>query len=64
MVLSTALFDKLDFNNIITNGLVLGGDGNKMTKSLKNYPNPNLLINQYDTNTLSFDLIKYLVVRA
>ena len=64
MVLSTALFDNPDFNNIITNGLVLGGDGNKMTKSLKNYPNPNLLINQYGTNTLRFDLIKYLVVRA
>ena len=38
MVLSTALFDKPAFKNLVCNGLVLAGDGKKMSKRLKNYP--------------------------
>jgi isoleucyl-tRNA synthetase len=38
MVLSTALFDKPAFKNLIVNGLVLAEDGKKMSKRLKNYP--------------------------
>lgn len=38
MVLSTALFDKPAFKNLICNGLVLAADGKKMSKRLKNYP--------------------------
>lgn len=37
-VLSTALFDKPAFKNLIVNGLVLASDGRKMSKRLKNYP--------------------------
>eukprot|EP00962_Isochrysis_galbana_P037361 scaffold13021_cov127-Isochrysis_galbana.AAC.10 len=40
MVLSTALFDKPAFKNLICNGLVLAADGQKMSKSKQNYPNP------------------------
>jgi isoleucyl-tRNA synthetase len=40
MVLSTALFDKPAFKNLICNGLVLAADGKKMSKRLKNYPDP------------------------
>ncbi len=40
MVLSTALFDKPAFKNLIVNGLVKAEDGKKMSKSLKNYPDP------------------------
>lgn len=40
MVLSTALFDKPAFQNLICNGLVLAADGKKMSKRLKNYPDP------------------------
>ena len=44
MVISTCLFDKPAFKNLIVNGLVLAEDGKKMSKSLKNYPDPNIVI--------------------
>ncbi len=37
-ILSTALFDRPAFSSVICHGIVLGSDGNKMSKSLKNYP--------------------------
>lgn len=37
-VLSTILFDKPAFKNLVCNGMVLAEDGKKMSKSLKNYP--------------------------
>jgi isoleucyl-tRNA synthetase len=46
MVLSTALFDKPAFKNVIVNGLVLAEDGKKMSKRLKNYPDPEIVINR------------------
>lgn len=40
LVISTALFNKPPFKNLIANGLVLASDGQKMSKSKKNYPDP------------------------
>ncbi len=37
-VLATALFDRPAFEACISHGIVLGSDGNKMSKSLRNYP--------------------------
>ncbi|MCW2792523.1 MAG: ileS, partial [Nocardioides sp.] len=37
-ILATALFDRPAFENCISHGIVLGSDGNKMSKSLRNYP--------------------------
>jgi isoleucyl-tRNA synthetase len=48
-VLSTALFDKPPFKNLIVNGLVLAEDGKKMSKRLKNYPDPSKVMNMYAT---------------
>jgi isoleucyl-tRNA synthetase len=64
MVLSTALFDKPAFKNLICNGLVLASDGKKMSKRLKNYPDPKLVINQYGADALRMYLINSPVVRA
>ena len=47
MVLSTALFGKPAFRNLICNGLVLAEDGKKMSKSEKNYPPPLEVIDEY-----------------
>ena len=44
MVLSTALQGKPAFKNVIVNGLVKAEDGKKMSKSLKNYPDPQVRI--------------------
>lgn len=40
LVISTAIFKKAPFKNLIANGLVLAADGQKMSKSKKNYPDP------------------------
>ncbi|MGO2110674.1 MAG: isoleucine--tRNA ligase, partial [Pseudoclavibacter sp.] len=37
-VLSVALFDRPAFSRVVSHGIVLGNDGRKMSKSLRNYP--------------------------
>ncbi|XP_038715850.1 isoleucine--tRNA ligase, cytoplasmic-like isoform X2 [Tripterygium wilfordii] len=64
MVLSTALFGKPAFRNLICNGHVLAEDGKKMSKSLKNYPSPMEVINDYGADALRLYLINSPVVRA
>ncbi|KAL9169223.1 hypothetical protein ABFS82_04G067000 [Erythranthe guttata] len=64
MVLSTALFDKPAFRNLICNGLVLAEDGKKMSKRLKNYPPPSEVINDYGADALRLYIINSPVVRA
>ena len=64
MVLSTALFDKPAFKNVVVNGLVLAEDGLKMSKRLKNYPDPLEVVNQYGADALRLYLIHSPVVRA
>ncbi|KAF5380477.1 hypothetical protein D9615_004551 [Tricholomella constricta] len=46
LVLSTHLFGKAPWKNLIVTGLVLAADGKKMSKSLRNYPDPNLIIDK------------------
>lgn len=64
MVLSTALFGEPAFKNLICNGLVLAEDGKKMSKRLKNYPDPTLVIDKYGADALRMYLINSPVVRA
>lgn len=64
MVISTCLFDKPAFKNLIVNGLVLAADGKKMSKRLKNYPDPVEVINSYGADALRLYLINSPVVRA
>ncbi len=64
MVLSTALFDKPAFKNVVVNGMVLAEDGLKMSKRLKNYPDPIHVINEYGADALRLYMIYSPVVRA
>ncbi|XP_075405943.1 isoleucine--tRNA ligase, cytoplasmic isoform X2 [Tenrec ecaudatus] len=64
LVLSTALFGKPAFKNVIANGLVLASDGQKMSKRKKNYPDPVAVINKYGADALRLYLINSPVVRA
>jgi isoleucyl-tRNA synthetase len=64
LVLSTALFDRPAFKNVIVNGLILAEDGRKMSKSLKNYPDPNEVINEHGADALRAYLINSPLVRA
>jgi isoleucyl-tRNA synthetase len=38
-ILASAIFDRPAFSTCLSHGIVLGSDGNKMSKSLRNYPN-------------------------
>ncbi|KAJ7552948.1 hypothetical protein O6H91_06G078200 [Diphasiastrum complanatum] len=64
MVLSTALFEKPAFQNLICNGMVLAEDGKKMSKRLKNYPTPMEIVDEYGADALRLYLINSPVVRA
>jgi len=64
LVLSTALFDKPPFRNVVVNGLILAEDGQKMSKSLRNYPDPEVVIEKYGADSLRAYLVNSPVVRA
>jgi isoleucyl-tRNA synthetase len=63
-VLGIHLFGTIPFKNCVVNGIVLAEDGKKMSKRLKNYPDPTLLIDQYGSDALRLYMINSPVVRA
>lgn len=63
-VLGTHLFGTLPFKNCVVNGIVLAEDGKKMSKRLKNYPDPTLIMQRYGSDALRLYLINSPVVRA
>lgn len=56
-VLSTILFNKPAFKNVVVNGLVLAADGRKMSKSLKNYPDPMHTIDEFGADSIRLFLL-------
>jgi isoleucyl-tRNA synthetase len=63
-VLSTALFDSTSFQNCVVNGLILAEDGRKMSKSLKNYPDPEEIFAEAGADAVRAFLINSPVLRA
>lgn len=64
IVLGTALFGRAPYEHVITNGLVLAEDGRKMSKSLKNYPDPMDVVDTYGADTLRFYLLSSPIIRG
>jgi isoleucyl-tRNA synthetase len=64
MVIGTALFGRAPFKNVVVNGLILAEDGKKMSKSLRNYPDPMEVLNKHGADALRLYLIDSPVVRA
>ncbi len=64
IVLGTALFGKSPYKNVIVNGLILASDGQKMSKRLKNYPDPMEIVDTYGADALRYHLLSSSVVRA
>lgn len=64
MVLSTHLFDQPPFQNLIVNGLVLAADGKKMSKRLRNYPDPVEVCNRHGADAVRMYMCNSPVVRA
>jgi isoleucyl-tRNA synthetase len=62
LVLGTALEDKSPYESVIVNGLVLASDGKKMSKRLKNYPDPMEVVNKYGSDALRFYLLTSVAV--
>lgn len=64
LVLGTHLFGCSPFQNCVVNGIVLAEDGKKMSKRLKNFPDPAIVMNKYGSDALRLYLISSPVVRA
>ena len=64
LILWTALFDETPFKNCIVNGIVLAEDWKKMSKSLQNYPAPELIFDKYWADAMRFYLLNSPVVEA
>ncbi|KAF5322692.1 hypothetical protein D9619_001556 [Psilocybe cf. subviscida] len=64
LVLSTHLFGRAPWKNLIVTGLVLAADGKKMSKSLKNYPDPTLIIDKYGADATRMFLVNSPIVRG
>jgi isoleucyl-tRNA synthetase len=63
-VLGGALFEKNAFQNVIVNGIVLAEDGKKMSKRLKNYPDPMEVVEKYGADAMRLYLLMSPVMQA
>ena len=63
-VLATALFDRPAFTSVISHGIVLGSDGNKMSKSLRNYPDVTEVFDRDGSDAMRWFLMASPVVRG
>ncbi|HMP67527.1 MAG TPA: class I tRNA ligase family protein [Candidatus Paceibacterota bacterium] len=64
LALNTALFGKSPYKNVVVNGLVLAEDGQKMSKRLKNYPEPSSLFNKYGADSMRYYMLSSAIVEA
>jgi len=64
LVLSVGLFEKTPYKNVIVNGIILAEDGQKMSKSLKNYPDPMEVAEKYGADALRYYLLSSPAVHA
>lgn len=63
-VLATALFDRPAFSTCVGHGVVLGDDGAKMSKSLRNYPDPMEVFNTYGADAMRWYLLSSPILRG
>ncbi len=64
MILGNALFKNTPYYNVIVNGIILAEDGKKMSKSLKNYPDPMDVVNNYWADSIRFYMMNSPAVQA
>ncbi len=63
-VLATALFDRPSFRTCVAHGIVLGDDGLKMSKSLKNYPDVNEVFDRDGSDAMRWFLMASPILRG
>ena len=64
IVLSTALFDKPPFLNCICHGVILGDGGQKLSKRLKNYPDPKEVFEKYGADAMRWFMMSSSVMKG
>ncbi len=64
LVLGVALFGRTPYKNVIVNGIVLAEDGAKMSKRLKNYPDPVELLERHGADAIRYYLLASPLMRA
>ncbi len=63
-VLATALFDRPAYKNVLSHGIVLGSDGQKMSKSLRNYPDVSEVFDRDGSDAMRWFLMASSVIRG
>lgn len=63
-VISSILFNYAPFKNVVTTGTVLAEDGQKMSKSKNNFPDPWIIFNKYGVDALRFYLMSCPVMKG
>lgn len=63
-ILATALFDRPAFRNVISHGIVLGSDGQKMSKSLQNYPDVSEVLDRDGSDAMRWFLMSSPILRG
>lgn len=63
-VLATALFDRPAFRNCMCHGIVLGDDGRKASKSLRNFPDPVEMWDLYGSDAVRWFLMSSSILRG
>jgi isoleucyl-tRNA synthetase len=63
-VLATALFDRPAFKTVVSHGIVLGSDGAKMSKSLRNYPDVTEVFDRDGSDAMRWFLMASPILRG
>lgn len=63
-ILSAALFDKPAFKNVVVNGIILAKDGSKMSKRLKNYPDPMEVVGRHGADAVRLYMLNSPAVKG
>lgn len=63
-VMATALFDRPAFSTCVSHGTILGEDGQKMSKSLRNYPDPMMVFDTHGADAMRWYLLSSSILRG
>ncbi len=63
-VMATALFDRPAFSTCVSHGTILGADGQKMSKSLRNYPDPMKVFDTHGADAMRWYLLSSSILRG
>ncbi len=63
-ILATSLHGTPAFQHVIVNGIVVAEDGKKMSKKLKNYPDPNMMLEKYGADAMRYFMLTSPIVAA